>query len=106
MPMALSNVGLLLSFALAVATIWLAVNRFNLKLENNWPLVYYGLLVLFSNLYPMVINAYVLYVSVICGLLLRFEFLNERIVFFFRIVEMLCFGVIGWQLFSLLFAQF
>lgn len=104
--MALSNVGLLLSFALAVATIWLAVNRFNLKLENNWPLVYYGLLVLFSNLYPMVINAYVLYVSVICGLLLRFEFLNERIVFFFRIVEMLCFGVIGWQLFSLLFAQF
>lgn len=104
--MALSNVGLLLTFALAVATIWLAVNRFNLKLENNWPLVYYGLLVLFSNLYPLVINAYVIYVSVICGLLLRFEFLNERIVFFFRIVEMLCFGVIGWQLFSLLFAQF
>ncbi len=104
--MALSNVGLLLTFALAVATIWLAVNRFNLKLENNWPLVYYGLLVLFSNLYPLAINGYVIYVSVICGLLLRFEFLNERIVFFFRIVEMLCFGVIGWQLFTLLFAQF
>lgn len=106
MPLALSNVGLLLTFALAVATIWLAVNRFGLKLENNWPLVYYGLLVLFFNLYPLAVNAYVIYVSVICGLMLRFEFLNERIVFFFRIVEMLCFGVIGWQLFRLLFAQF
>jgi hypothetical protein len=104
--MDLSNVGLVLTFALAVATVWLAVNRFSLKLENSWPLVYYGLLVLFSNMYPTALNAYVLYISVICGLMLRFEFLNDRIVFFFRIVEMVCFGVIGWQLFGLLFAQF
>lgn len=106
MPMELSNVGLVLTFALSVATVWLAANRFSLKLESSWPLVYYGLLVLFSNLYPLVINAYVLYIAVICGLMLRFEFLNDRIIFFFRIIEMICFAVIGWQLFSLLFSQF
>lgn len=104
--MDLSNAGLLLTFALAVATVWLAVNRFSLKLENSWPLIYYGLLVLFSNMYPMALNPYVLYVSVICGLMLRFEFMNDRIVFFFRIIEMFCFAVIGWRLFSILLSQF
>jgi hypothetical protein len=104
--MDLSNAGLLLTFALAVATVWLAVNRFSLKLENNWPLIYYGLLVLFSNMYPMALNPYLLYLAVLCGLMLRFEFLNDRIVFFFRIVEMVCFAVIGWRLFGILFSQF
>jgi hypothetical protein len=104
--MDISNAGLLLMFALAVATLWLASNRFSLKLDNNWPLVYYALLVLFSNLYPRTLNAQVLYAAVICGLMLRFEFLNERIVYFFRILEMACFGVIGWRLFELLYNQF
>lgn len=104
--MDISNAGLLLMFALAVATVWLAVNRFSLKLDNNWPLLYYGLLVLFSNLYPRALDGYVLYAAVICGLMLRFEFMNARVVFFFRILEMGCFGVIGWSLFTLLHAQF
>ena len=54
-----------------------------------------------SSLIPLL-----LLVAVICGLMLRFEFMNDRIVFFFRIVEMLCFAVIGWRLFGLLLSQF
>lgn len=104
--MDLSNAGLLLTFALAVATVWLAINRFSLKLENNWPLLYYALLVLFSNLYPRAINAYVIYVGVVCGLMLRFEFMNDRVVFFVRLLELVCFAVVGWRLFTLLLAQF
>ncbi|MCL4795569.1 MAG: hypothetical protein KJZ84_13475 [Bryobacteraceae bacterium] len=104
--MELSNAGLLLTFALAVATVWLAINRFGLKLENNWPLVYYGLLVVFLHMYPLVLNPYVIYVAVVSGLLLRFEFLNDRIILFVRIVEMLCFAVIGWGLFQFLLKQF
>jgi hypothetical protein len=104
--MELSHAGLLLTFALAVATVWLAINRFSLKLDNNWPLVYYGLLVLFLNMYPLALNPYVIYVAVVSGLLLRFEFLNDRIVFFVRGVEIICFAVIGWGLFQLLFKQF
>jgi hypothetical protein len=39
---------------------------------------------------------------VVCALLLRFEFLNERIVFFVRIVEVGALINIGYNLFSAL----
>lgn len=97
-----SGIGVLLGFALAVATLWLGINRWSIKLDSNWPLIYYALLVLFSNAYPSLLNPYVLYLAVICGLFLRFEFLNERIIFFIRIIEIGCFLHIGYVLFRTL----
>ena len=97
-----SGIGMLLGFALAVATLWLGINRWSIKLDSNWPLIYYALLVLFSNSFPSLLNPYVLYLAVICGLFLRFEFLNDRIIFFIRIIEIGCFIHIGYVLFSTL----
>jgi|GEM_PF-1039538 len=96
--MEISGLGLLLGFALVVATIWLGINRWNIKLDSNWPLIYYALLVVFANSYPNLLNPYVLYMSVVCGLFLRFEFLNERIIFFIRLIEIGCFVYIGYIL--------
>lgn len=94
----MQNIGLLLSFILALATVWLALTRFRVQLDNNWPLLYYFVLVGYLNAYDLVLNAYVVYVAVVCALLLRFEFMNERIVFFFRIVEVAALAQIGYCL--------
>jgi len=100
--MEFSGIGLLLGFSLAVATLWLGINRWSIKLDSNWPLVYYAMLVIFSNTYPNLLNPYVLYLAVICGLFLRFEFLNDRIIFFIRVIEIGCFIHIGYVLFKTL----
>lgn len=102
--MEVSGIGLLLGFALAVATLWLGINRWTIKLESNWPLVYYGLLVVFANMFSYLVNPFVLYLAVICGLFLRFEFMNERVCFFIRIIEAGCFVHIGFVLFKSLLA--
>lgn len=102
--MEVSGIGLLLGFALAVATVWLGINRWSIKLDSNWPLVYYTLLVVYSGMYPEQLNPYVLYLAAVCGLFLRFEFMNERVCFFIRIVEVSCFVHIGYVLFRTLLA--
>jgi hypothetical protein len=83
----MGNIGLLATFGLAMASIWIGINRFSMRLENNWPLLYYLGLVVYLNKYDMVLNPYVVYVAVVCGLFVRFEFMNERVVFFVRIIE-------------------
>ena len=94
----MNNVGLLLSFVLAVSTAWLAFARFQTKPDNNWPLVYYFFLVGFLNADELVLNPNVVYVAVVCALLLRFEFMNERVVFFVRLVEVASLMNIGYNL--------
>jgi len=54
----------------------------------------------YLNKYDMVLNPYVVYVAVVCGLFVRFEFMNERVVFFIRIIEVaslvhICVRLIG-----------
>jgi hypothetical protein len=96
----MNNLGLLLSFILAVSTVWLALARFQTKPDNNWPLLYYFTLVGYLNAYELILNAYVVYVAVVCALLLRFEFMNARVVFFVRLVEMGALVNIGYYLFG------
>ena len=73
----MGNIGLLATFGLAMATIWIGINRFTMRLENNWPLLYYLGLVVYLNKYDMVLNPYVVYVAVVCGLFVRFEFMKR-----------------------------
>lgn len=92
------NLGLLLTFALTVGTLWLGVNRANMPLESNWPLLYYVLLLILANWRPGVLEPRVVYVAVIAALLLRFEFMNRRFVVVVKTAEIACFGLIGWRL--------
>lgn len=96
----MSNIGFLFTVGLLAGTLWLAVTRLRLRLDNNWPLVYYFAAVVYLNTYPLVVNPYVVYVAVICALLLRFEFLSERLVALVRIIEVIALVHIGWSLFN------
>lgn len=96
----MNNLGLLLSFILALSTVWLAFTRFQIKPDNNWPLLYYFVLVGYLNAYDLVLNPQVVYLAVICALLLRFEFMNERLIFFVRILEVGALAHIGYCLFG------
>ena len=98
----MNNVGLLITFILTLGTAWLALARFSNRPGNNWPLLYYFALVAYLNTYDLVLTAPVVYVAVVCALLLRFEFMNARIVFFVRIVEVCALLHIGYSLFLVL----
>ena len=94
----MNNIGLLLSFVLLLGTVWLAIARFQTRPDTSWPLVYYFTLVVYLNSYELVLNPNVVYVAVVCALLLRFEFLNARVVFFVRIIEFGTLVHIGYSL--------
>ncbi len=98
----MSNIGFLFTVGLLAGTLWLAISRLRLRLDNNWPLLYYFGAVVYLNLYPLTLNPYVAYVAVVCALLLRFEFLSERLVALVRIIEFLALVHIGWSLFNIL----
>ena len=100
--MDLGNTGLVATFALLMGASWIAFMRFRTKPDTSWPLIFYLVLVVYSNQYGQAIPPIVLYVSVVCGLLLRFEFLNERLIFFVKIIEVACLIVIGYVLLLLL----
>ncbi len=94
----MGNIPLLATFVLAVATVWLAVMRPSMRLDNNWPLLLYLCIVVYLNSLELVLNPYVVYVAVVCALLLRFEFLNARVVLLVRTLEQLGLIHIAWRL--------
>ena len=97
-----SNTGLVATFALLMGATWIAFMRFRMKPDTSWPLVFYLVLVVYSNQGNRGIPPYVLYVSVVCGLLLRFEFLNTKLIAIVKIVEIICLSIIGYALLKLL----
>jgi hypothetical protein len=94
----MGNVGLLFTFCLLVGTLLLAFTRFRMRPESSWPLVYYLGVVFYLNAIDLVLEPYVVYVAVIAALLLRFEFMNDRLVLFVRVVEFATLAHIGWSL--------
>lgn len=94
----MNNIGLLLTFILMASSAWVAFARFHTKPDNNWPLLYYFGLVAYLNTYDLVLDANLVYVAVVCALLLRFEFMNERVVVLVRFIEVALLAVIGWGL--------
>lgn len=100
--MDLGNTGLVATFSLLMGASWIAFMRFRMKPDSSWPLVFYLVLVIYSNTFGQVIAPMVLYVSVVCGLLLRFEFLNDRLILFVKVIEVTCLVVIAYTLLRVL----
>lgn len=100
--MDLGNTGLIATFALLMGATWIACMRFRMKTDSSWPMIFYLVLVVYSNQFDQAIPPYVLYVSVVCALLLRFEFLNERLIAFVKIIETICLVIIGYTLLNIL----
>jgi hypothetical protein len=95
----------LLSFILLVLTIWMVIGRFTRSLESNWPLVYYLVVVAHLKAFDGGLNPYLVYVAVVCGLFLRFEFMGGPILKGFRAVELGALAYITWRSFSLIVAR-
>jgi hypothetical protein len=69
-------------------TVFMATVRNKKPLDNNWPLLYWMLVVAFTLVRQEdTFNVYIVMVGLLSGLLLRFEFLNEFFVKLVRIVE-------------------
>ncbi len=83
-------------------TAWVVVSRATRSLESNWPLVYYLMVVAHLKTFEGGLNPYVVYMAVICGLFLRFEFMGGAVLRIFRVIEMGTLTYVAWRCLSLL----
>lgn len=98
----LESFGLVATFFLAVGALWVALARFTIRPENSWPLVFYGCLLIWANSFENNIDPRILYGAVVCGMLLRFEFLNQKMILIVRFLELAGLIMIAWGLFHIL----
>ena len=92
----------LLTFVLLVGTFWVGFSRFTRGLESNWPLVYYLLVVAHLKAFEGGLNPYWVYIGVVSGLLLRFEFMGGIILKMVWAVELATSAYIVWRCLSLI----
>lgn len=102
MSLNLSNEGLL-TIILAGLTIWLGAVRARIRTENNWPLIYYLLLVLYQKRYPDNIAPLWVYVGVVNALFLRFEFIGGIFVKILRAIELVVLAYVVWRSLAVIF---
>lgn len=95
----------LLTFILVVLTLWMVVGRLTKSLESNWPLVYYLVVVAHLKAFSGGLNPSMVYVAVVCGLFLRFEFMGGAILKAFRAIELGTLAYIIWRGLSLLLGR-
>jgi hypothetical protein len=82
---------------LMAATLVVMAKRLTAAADSNWPLAYYGLLLTYWRGYMYTLDNYWVIGGVLCGLLLRFEFLGGAIEKIIRALELLVFGYIVWS---------
>jgi len=66
---------------------WLIGARFKIRVDSNWPFVYYAVLVAFHQAMPGLFNSLPIYIAVLCALFLRFEFMSRAFRALFRFAE-------------------
>jgi len=76
---------------LMAATLVVAVKRFSAHIDSNLPLTYYGLLVAYWRGNAYTLDNYWVLGGLLCGLLLRFEFLGGAAEKLIRALELLVF---------------
>ena len=86
----------LVTLCLMAATLWVAVRRYVASIESNWPLVYYSALFAYWSGYPYTLDTYWVMGGILCGLMLRFEFLGGAIEKVIRVLEVLVFVYVVW----------
>ncbi|MCS7314893.1 MAG: hypothetical protein RMI94_05685 [Bryobacterales bacterium] len=81
----------LLVMAASAAMIWI---RLRFSVEKTWPLGYYAILIAYSEAFPGSLSPYAVFGGVVCGLLLRFEFMGGAVLQSVRVIEMGIFGYV------------
>jgi hypothetical protein len=80
---------------LMAATLLIAVKRFSGRVDSNLPLTYYVLLLAYWRGNAYALDNYWVLSGVLCGLLLRFEFLGGTVEKVIRSFELLVFLYVG-----------
>ena len=80
-----------------VITAWLFFFRSRMPAESNWPLVYYLGMVFYQKTGGRFLEANFLYASVVCAMMIRFEFMSTGFVRTFRVIEAICLIYIIWR---------
>ena len=99
MGLRLTDLGVLTLVALII-TAWLAFMRSRLTAESNYPLVYWISILAYQRFVPEVVGPYMLYLGLVCSMLIRFEFMNEKVTNFFKSIEWIIFLFIIMRCFS------
>jgi hypothetical protein len=81
-------------FLMAV-TVLIGAKRLSAAVDTNWPLAYYGLLLAYWRSYSYTMDNYWVLGGVLCGLLLRFEFLGGAVEKMIRAIELLVFAYVA-----------
>ena len=90
-----------LAMAMIVVTILLAYKRPKMAPESNWPLLYFIALVVYEKMYMDAMNPYPIFIGVVCAGMIRFEFMNPRLMKYFRWIELLILAFVVWSLLGL-----
>jgi hypothetical protein len=90
------------TLALMGATIWVMAARIRGRLESNWPLFYYVGVIAYYQSFPRGLDPYWVFVGLVCGTLLRFEFMGGVILTLVRVVEFFFFCYVLWRAVQLL----
>jgi hypothetical protein len=75
-------------------TIWVIVTRLRGRLESNWPLVYYALVLVHWKVFADGFSPYWLYAGLVSAVLLRFEFMGGPVLTFVRVGELSFLGYV------------
>ncbi|MFN3323369.1 MAG: hypothetical protein ACK5AZ_07730 [Bryobacteraceae bacterium] len=86
----------LITLALFGATVWMMYARYAFRIDSNWPLVYYALLVTFLNTYGGM-DPFMVYAGVVAALFLRFEFMGGAFLKFVRLIEFVVLLYVAWR---------
>ncbi len=82
---------------LVVGAVLVAYLRVRNWLDSNIPLVYYGVMVVYTNAFEGRLSPWVIYSGLVLGLLLRFEFMNLAFTKAVKAMEMLVLSIIIWD---------
>jgi len=88
---------------LIATTLLIGVKRFSTAIDSNWPLTYYGVLLAYWQSYSYTLDPYWVFTGLLCGLLLRFEFLNGVAEKLIRTMELLVFVYVLYRCVKLIF---
>jgi len=97
--MRLTDSGLLAIVVLAL-TVWLAYMRPRISPENSVPLFYYLGLIIYQKAFPDLLTASIVYGGVVCAMLIRFEFMADKVMKFIRGLETIVLAYVGWRMIS------
>jgi len=94
------NVTTAVMFAL---TVWTIAVRMRSRPDSNWPLIFNGMLAIYSGYFPGRLNSVAIYISVVTALFQRFEFMSGFFRYVFMTFELIALALTSYLLFDSVF---